>query len=145
VGRYGGRRDRLALGDEDTARGYVCEKICVCVGLVEEAFVVEEREVIDDWGGLVAVEEEGRRRFGSGRMGRVGISEAGMTYSAGSWWSCVCAWWWGATAAGTAAAVEVMLTLSDFKSAIELTSFSPPSFEQIDRGKGDTNVGRFCR
>jgi hypothetical protein len=115
------------------------------VGLVERGFVVEEGEVVDDWGGLVAVDEdEGRRRFGSGRMGRVAISEAGSAYSAGDWWSCVWAWWRGPTAAGTAAAVEAMLSLSDFKSAIESTSFFPPSFEQIDRGKGETNVGRFC-
>lgn len=80
----------MALGEEETARGYVCEKIWGCVGLVEGPFVVEEGEgVDDDWGGLVAVEEdEGRRRLGSGRMGRVAISEAGSAYSAGGSWSC---------------------------------------------------------
>jgi hypothetical protein len=148
VGRYGGRRYRLAVGEEDeeTARGYVCEKICVCEGLDEEgAFVVEEEEegeevVDDDWGGLVAVDEDdGRRRFGRGRMGRVPISEAGRAYSVGGSWSRVWAWWWwGATAVETAAAVEVMLSpLSDFKS----TSASPRVSEQIDWGNG----GDECR
>jgi hypothetical protein len=146
VGRYGGRRDRSALGG-DTASGYVCEKIWVAVGLEEGAFVVVEGEVVDDWEGLVVAEEEdeGRRRLGSGRIGRVAISEAGSAYSAGGWWSRAWAWWWGATAAaGTAAAVEVMLSpISNQHS--NRPRFPPRASSKWAGEKGETSVGRCCR